>query len=986
MKPDRLKEFISSLKLPLNDPSFYGKVFSAVSQLRKTEYAKDGDNFKRVSAEEYDSLSKSLDKTQIQDPAAVRNILRTRRLANLLISEKGEFNASLLPKVIEQMGSHLYFLGPNRQFDAERQEHILKVLKQLRDKPNLVKLLKLIGKPYSHRYADQVIRETLQISENVPVTDAHARRAVLSAWLCTLKQSIGSCFATAPAILIHDEQPEQFLKDINELLSTGRLKRTYEGVEHSVPLSMSWGGGDLRRVLYIVPDSDHEVWTSPGLVAAFIAGGLIDSEASREKRIKESKVYILGALEAIQRHPNIIITSVEDLVRAVFLHHFGLTEQDLADFENRPRSMIQSSLLMQAPPQGGKAAGGKGEACTKFLNAYEKAKNAFKALADNALLKSWEYTLASFSEIKSGFTRWNLYSSLGLNAQEKGGIGECVYNIIQLKFDEANEKTKSMQIEYEQVFTHVKYLETRIKSASETEAQWLKAEYQSKANEFYSLEEMRNRFNAKAARLSNMYSDLMKFYDEMFPRYFQEIYDADMHDVSSGPYDDSPAGFRLIYKHGRMNTSQWTRIQNLNDFVDALVNFFVITETELVASDEMEGLGDIVPEIVTKIVNHVRTKEFLESAFFRMAAAHKTRIVKDPLNNLDKVEKKPWVYTSGGTMETLLSCYYRRNEKPTIVSRWVENPLELLVFMVDTLKQIPYKELDIFLQQPQKSMLMQSPTHAFLLKPGFSPFKEAWQNEAYTYTWVRDRMIHPMKRFVERQSLDREMMQVFIDILKQKIPIHLHHYFQQMFSHLFGNMTPIEFREEIVDKVSREPAFRQRGYTILSSDEVDHLLYMHLPLFPSGELKKRVKEIFSLLPGINGLSDPLDVILEAVIDNAPQDPILTAKNLRDISKSVLLLLLKQTSMPYNYHKLIELAAQKLGYSYPMPIIFADTNWVKDKFGFAVNPGTGELELWRVDLEGANGYPMSSWEPWLNGSRPDVTWGIYTKLYEYTPNS
>ena len=78
-------------------------------------------------------------------------------------------------------------------------------------------------------------------SGNVQVTDAHARRAALSAWMCTLRQSIGSCFATAPAIIVHDEQPEQLLKDLNVLLSTGRSKRTYEGTEHSVPLSMSWG-------------------------------------------------------------------------------------------------------------------------------------------------------------------------------------------------------------------------------------------------------------------------------------------------------------------------------------------------------------------------------------------------------------------------------------------------------------------------------------------------------------------------------------------------------------------------------------------------------------------------------------------------------------------------------------------------------------------------------------------------------------------------
>ena len=45
------------------------------------------------------------------------------------------------------------------------------------------------------------------------------------------------------------------------------------------------------------------------------------------------------------------------------------------------------------------------------------------------------------------------------------------------------------------------------------------------------------------------------------PEYFQEVYDADMHeDVEGSLYDDSPAGFRLLYKHGRRNPGTWTLI------------------------------------------------------------------------------------------------------------------------------------------------------------------------------------------------------------------------------------------------------------------------------------------------------------------------------------------------------------------------------------------------------------------------------------------
>ncbi|MFV0339865.1 MAG: hypothetical protein ACK5MA_04425, partial [Parachlamydiaceae bacterium] len=60
----------------------------------------------------------------------------------------------------------------------------------------------------------------------------------------------------------------------------------------------------------------------------------------------------------------------------------------------------------------------------------------------------------------------------------------------------------------------------------------------------------------------------------------------------------------------------------------------------------------------------------------------------------------------------------------------------------------------------------------------------------------------------------------------------------------------------------------------------------------------------------------------------------------------------------------------------------DTNWVSDYFAFLVNPGTGSLDFWRVNSTATQGFRMSSWDIWLNGSRKDRSWGFYTKLHEY----
>lgn len=983
MNLEKINEILNSIKISLNDSHSYSRIFTSLVKEQKKGLSKEFDDYKKFCIEEYHALSRRIDKSGIQEGVSVRNVLKTRRLSTFLINDKGELNLAILPNVIQFLTQHLYSLGPERHHDAIRQEHILKVLKLLQENKELLQLFKSISKPFSHQFADQVIRDTLTLPENTSITDAHTRRAVLSAWLCYLRQNVGSCFATAPAILVHGEQPAQFLKDINEILSTGRLRRTYEGAEYSVPLSTSWGSGDLKRIILLSKTfvEERPIWLSPGILEAFEASGLISTKLSLKERLKENKNLITNYLKSLPGTYPFVTISIEELLKGIILNHLGIHEQDLEDFLNRPQNMIQGNLMMSTPHS---RIGGKGEACSTFFYLFGKAQNAFKALADNALLKSWEFTLASFAEVKSGFTRWNLYSSLGLGSNEKGGIGECLYNIIKEKLDNENEKIKSIQFEYEQVYANIKYLEARIRNASEQEIQWLKAEYQSRTNQFRSLEEMREQMSFKASRLANLFSDLIKIYDELFPLYFQEIYDADMHDVALGPYDDSPAGFRLIFKHGRRNTAQWTRIYSPHDFVDALVNFFTITEYEIAFSDLIQGLETVFSEIVTEVVNHLKTKEFLETAFHRMAKAHHVPVIKNPLENLDKIEKKPWVYTSGGTMETLVSCYYRRLQKPSELSRWVESPLELLVFLVDTVKQIPSKVMEEYIINPNKSMLMSSPTHAFLFKPGLKPFRDLWNTDAFTYTWVRDQIVIPMQRFIEEISLDVDMMHFLIQEIQKKIPKNYQHYFQKSFSHLYGVMNPIEFREHIANKSFQDRGFRFAGKSIFSLDELDHSLYSLLPLFPKHELEEKVKNIFSLLPEYSlDKESTLAEILTTIKKNIFNSQFISAQTLLNICKILVSLLIGKISSNVNYHQQIIQIGRQLGYMMPTPIIFADTNWVKDYFAFLVNPGTGCFELWRIDQNGFTGYPMTIWEQWLNGSRKDISWGVYTNPYEYT---
>ncbi len=976
---EKILDALSTLHFDLNDGNFFVKIFTLVSQRRKRALAKDADNLRRVCTEEYDELSRRMDRSKLQDSCSVRNILKTRRLANLLINDKGDLNLPLLNKTINLLSQNLYSLGPDRQHDSVRQEYLLKALQLVHDNKDVQRQLKNIGRPLSNKIADQIISDTLQLPEKTPITDAHAKRAALSALLCYLRQNVGSCFATAPCIVVHDEQPVQFLTDLNELLSTGRLKRTWSGVEYSVPLSPTWGAGDLKKIVLATKD---DLWLSPGLLAACEVTKLINSEETLQERSDKLKTIIYKALEGATKHQAFYI-SPEEILKIVLLKHFNITDKDLQEYQLRPQGMVQSSLMLQVP-QSGMSSGGKGQACANFLIQYEAAKNAFKAFSDNALLKAWEFTVACFAENKAGFTRWNLYSSLGLGPHEKGGIGQCLHVFLQRKLEETNEKLKRLNDEHEQIYAQVQYMESRIKHASEREAQWLKAEYQSKRNEFYTFQELKDKTQMKASRYANLFNVLVQFYDQLFPRYFQEVYDADMHDVTTGPYDDSPAGFRLLYKFGRSNTAAWQRIYTPSQFVDTLASFFSTTEPEISSSDELSGMQDDFSEIVTAIISHIRTREFLETAFYRMASAHQTHALKNPLEHLDQIDKKPWSYTSGGSMDTLVTTYFRRDIKPTEMSRWIENPTELLVFLIDIIRQTPPPMVESFLLNHDKSMLMQSPTHAFNFKPGMQPFREGWQTEAFTYTWVRDNFIKPRENFIDQIRLDDDMLEYLIEYLAESVPENYRHFFRRSFTPLHGPWKTYEFREHILDGLQKELGLRAGGRAVLSTDVIDAALFSLLPIFPLDGLYGRVENIFAELQDVFEFDRrDLREAIGAIIKGSLGAKVVTAKTLQDVCKALVCLFIDNTCSAVDFHAKIAQAAQKLGYAMPKPIFFADTNWVKDYFAFNVNPGNGRLELWRMDILGSTGYPMSVWTHWLDGSNRQAHWGVYTRPYEYT---
>ncbi len=677
---------------------------------------------------------------------------RAVRLANHLLDAEGKFHR--LGETIQILENQGYILGPRSYNDGDITRHFLRVLKALRSSPHLSQRLRSFGLPLSDPKLGEMITITLDVEEEL--TDRHVIWAVLSALLCPLRQSVGSCFATAPAILVHEQQMELFLEDMQQLLYKGHLTRVTGGVESTVPISPSPGIGELKKPC----DENH-----PGFTKALASVGL-----SIEAPAEQSYLEVLEGL---------------------VLERFELKMRDLT-----------------RPPQRHTPKLDRIESAQRMM---QRAKWVMVAFSEHLLLKVWEFTLASFVDVKTEFSRWNLYSSLGLHPEEKGGIGALIYHHLEHLLEEANKKLDHYNLEYEIAFDQVRATEHLLKgAASEADARRLKGEHQARVYHMYACLEMRDKWGQKTQNIAQFFPFLIEQIVAKFQEFFQEIYDAEMQEVQGTIYDDSPAGFRLVYKNRRAHVGSWTYIHTKEEYIHALKDFFLAIENPLIENCKWEEGKEEISHLTTAIIHLISSEEFLISAFYRMAKAHRVPLQKV---DLEKMEKKPWAYTSGGTIVTLLKTYFRREGTLSEEARWIESPQDLLIFLIETLKMLPPMVTDPFVRDPGRRMLMTSPSHAFSLLPGQELFRQGWEDRGFTYTWVRDQILLPRKELYDAIRLDSREQLYLIDELANRLPL------------LQGH----ELRRQIQPshKPISIPAFRQK---LPPGPFVDAFLFEMLPL------------------------------------------------------------------------------------------------------------------------------------------------------------
>lgn len=946
-------------------------------------------------------------------------------MSRLIIDDRGEVNRVALQELIALLkkNEEIIMLSYGGEETLDRIAHLLRSLEFLLSSKEACDTIRRISKPYANRLADSIIRDTLELSEEESITDIDTRRAVVVCLLTKLRQSLGSCFATAPAILLQEEEPLQLFHDLEAILSTGMLHKRVGGQDYTVPLSRTWGNGELSKIFTIslLPEEEgvfvpYDILSSPIFLEALEKNGV---EISKQK-IKE---YILDELRGREKErgdQKSVSFSLDTLIDLIVFHRSGLFLMDRPDpissekgqitiKDIDPASQFSSGILSgdeqkKFPLESAKALKRKEEKKERAEKQKriqeatllsQKICRTIKMSGECALLKAWEFTMASYAEVQFDLCRWNFYASLGFNWDDQDGIGQILYQISKQTVEETNREVEEIRQKFDAINVEVTFLDQRLRTAStEKELSWIKMEYDSRKTEQYHLQKLADQMAEKTRKITQIHQFLIDEYDPLLKQYFQEVYDADLHDVQVGPYDDSPAGFRLIYKHGRSNSALWTPIHSLDQFIDSLASFFSLTEQDLSLKDEVQGIEREFNLIITRLITHIRSPRFQESALQRTLRAHGEAPIKDAIAHVDSLSKKPWVFTSGGSMSSLVKSYFLLEKEIDEVSRWVENETELVSFLIDTVrlaenrkKYMPgirresQKESTSVMVQKitSKSLLMHSPTHAFRLLPEMPLFRKACSSDMYSYSWVFNYLRDPGLQFIKEMLLPQEAIKRAIGDLSSLYPIHLQKRIQEILKTEIAPFSRIfDFVKMAKEVTARDPTLRAYQGIVFESGAIDELVYSHFPYQSYDSTLKIIQEGLSLYNSGNNQMNVDEIFQEA------RQEVYSAREVKNLFFRALLEKLQVNKKSGNYNVLVEalsyLRSKKA--LFPEPFIVADSNWTKEYFAFLVSPISCQIEFWTTSFTGTSGRPIPHWKKWLNGTDISRTWGIFVNHQQY----
>ncbi len=520
---------------------------------------------------------------------------------------------------------------PDSDLEAWLSNHQLSILNFLKNNQAIVQKIGRISYPLANLVAEEIVKET--VDSLVKSSDQEIAAAVLTSGLYPLRQTVGSCFATAVSIVIQREHPGWFFEECINLISTGKIKRVLGGVEFSVPLNPSV---ELDQNQQLVESADFE-----------------------------------GVLS-----------------------HFSLP--------------VYKNFSLRAP----------------------------------RLLKAFEYTVASMTEFGIDTHKGTVGLSLGVDPKHSNGLGAVIQSILEQELRGLSSEVEKIEVDAQTALDQVNITNSQLSQAYDPEKiQRLKASGYSFEYHLRATLEKRDALVEESKTVSQFLQKWIDLFSLHLNHYFQEIFDPNLSEHQEF-WQDSPAGFRLIFKHGRQDPKAWTFIEDENGYKAALKEFFISFEYFLNQEYESRRLKALIGLVTVDCLRFIHSESFVKTALQRLKTAASTyQFVQ------------PWCYLSGGTLKSVISCFTGKISPLKEIHLHPKNAAELFLFLIEFMKECPSRLQEEFLKSPEKGFLMQSPTHAFILRPGLKPFSNFWMDSGFSYTALRDEFFKPIQEFYRNKLL-----------------------------------------------------------------------------------------------------------------------------------------------------------------------------------------------------------------------------------------
>src|SRR5262245_28882444 len=110
----------------------------------------------------------------------------------------------------------------------------------------------------------------------------------------------------------------------------------------------------------------------------------------------------------------------------------------------------------------------------------------------------------------------------------------------------------------------------------------------------------RDRAIRRAEGISSLLVSLLRHVDRQSQEYVQEVFDPSVAGKEDELFEDSPAGFRLLYKHGRADASTWELIYDEKTYIQSLRSFFTAVEGEVEIPPGLEK--EFVSTLTTELI------------------------------------------------------------------------------------------------------------------------------------------------------------------------------------------------------------------------------------------------------------------------------------------------------------------------------------------------------------------------------------------------